>query len=159
MKLLKTFLIVIFFLISSSYVHSQNRSLGHAASNGNLKKVKNLIANGADINSMEYGKWTPLTVALKYRQYEVAKYLIEQGADVNLECGEKWTPLTIAARYGLREMVEFLLENGADVDKVDGFDHSPMYYAVKINNQDIITLLENKEKFDIDFSFFNNYRA
>ena len=163
MKYIRLLLIVTFFVNISASI-GQNRGIGHAASNGNLKRVKELVEKGADVNSMAYGDWTPLVVAIKYDKIHVITYLIENGADVNLECENKWTPLTLASKKKQRRIVQLLMKNGAEPDKVNGFDRSAMFYAVKKgDNQDIINLLKDSKKNtatsgkreEIDFSLFN----
>ena len=54
--------------------------LQHAAENGNLERVQELIAQGADIHA---DKDSALQLASRNGHYEVVKYLVEQGADVH----------------------------------------------------------------------------
>lgn len=48
----------------------------------NLKKIKKLINNGANINGILYGK-TPLIYAAKNGNETIINYLIANGANVN----------------------------------------------------------------------------
>jgi len=71
-------------------------SLVQAAKNGDLEKVKELIANGADVN-MDNGGGSPLMVAAFNSHLEVVEYLLENGADVfQKDEANGWTALDFA---------------------------------------------------------------
>ena len=54
------------------------------SSSKNVRKIKQLIDLGADVN-IEYDSygWTPLLWATYYRQISIMKLLIDNGADIN----------------------------------------------------------------------------
>ena len=61
----------------------RERELLKASRTGDLKKVKYLVENGADVNALdEWGK-TPLYMASYRGHLDIVKYLLENGADVN----------------------------------------------------------------------------
>jgi hypothetical protein len=64
-----------------------------AASDGDLTKIKNLISSGADANSNDYNKRTPLYLAASEGHFDIVKYLIENGANVNAVDRFRNTPL------------------------------------------------------------------
>ena len=57
--------------------------------------------------------WTPLRLASKKGQVEVAVMLIERGAGTTPKYG--WTQLHLASLNGQVELVSMLIERGADV--------------------------------------------
>lgn len=82
-----------------------------ASLEGDLEKVKNLIADGADINSEDSHGMGPLLTFTP----QVMKYLLEQGADPNIQKNENRTPvLTGIAYMNNAACVRLLLEAGAD---------------------------------------------
>ena len=92
-----------------------------AARTGNLEKVKDLLAKGADVNALEKvtGEGhTALFNAASAGHTEVVKLLIEKGAKVN-EAPGKITALIMAAWAGYTDTVRVLLQAGADPNAKD----------------------------------------
>ena len=89
--------------------------LMRAALDGNTKKVKELIDQGADINQIDYNGRTALMFAVVNLHYETMKVLLEYGADVNAKSNQGGTALMAAALTGDRRMVQALLDKGADL--------------------------------------------
>ena len=77
----------------------------------------NLIANGADVNSVTADGWTPLHFAATH-DAKMINLLIKNGAKVNVKSyAYKWTPLHIASgRLGNLEIVKALISAGADIN-------------------------------------------
>ena len=72
-----------------------------------IEQIKELIANGADVNARTPAKLVPLTMVY---DVAVAKILIENGAQINVIDNEGMTPL---ARSQSKEIAAFLRQNGA----------------------------------------------
>jgi HEAT repeat protein len=93
-----------------------NQQLHQAASDGNLSRVDEALANGADVNARgSYGD-TALNEAAESGHLEVVKRLVEAGADIHNVGGADKTPVMNAAFAGHVETVRFLLEKGAQVN-------------------------------------------
>ena len=90
-------------------------ALENAAHKGDLKKVKDLLDKGADVNEFKYG--TALMIAAQDGHIDVAKLLLDRGADPNIMASMGWTALGMAADAGKLDMVDLLITRGADVDK------------------------------------------
>jgi len=73
-----------------------------------------LLAAGADVNAKLTGDGSPLIVAARNGDLQLATRLVRSGANVNGFVLFDETPLINAARAGRIEMVRFLLDNGAD---------------------------------------------
>ena len=88
--------------------------LGSAARKGDLKKIKMLLDEGADLNGKYDKGFTPLHWAATMNQVDAIKFLIDEGANLNSRDGHQSTPLLLAAFFGNTESVESLLQGGAD---------------------------------------------
>lgn len=95
----------------------QKEMLHFAAGDGDLRKVRELVESGYDINAFDEGlSFTPLHHAVKGGHIEVVKYLLSVGADVNAQEEEKIgeTPLGEVSANCSYEMAELLVKAGAN---------------------------------------------
>ncbi|CDH48994.1 nacht and ankyrin domain protein [Lichtheimia corymbifera JMRC:FSU:9682] len=93
---------------------------------GDLVKVKELIACGAQVNHRDNAGWTPLHEAALKGQLEVAQYLIECGAQVNVRGFGNDTPLHDASAAGFADCVRLLVDAGADVFALNANKETPL---------------------------------
>ena len=82
-----------------------------AALRGQLEIVRELVDNGADVNSPG---WTALMYAAVNGHVDVSRLLISKGAQVNAVADNGFTALMMAVREGHAALVSLLLANGAD---------------------------------------------
>ncbi|CCQ89896.1 hypothetical protein NITGR_190006 [Nitrospina gracilis 3/211] len=119
--------------------------LHEAVAMGNLKEVKKLVREGADINAVTMNMFTPLHVAVMENQYEIAKFLLTHGANVNAigENGESLeTPLHLSVgRDGNIEMAKLLLRHGGNANALNSHKATPLHHAVGLGNLDMVQLL------------------
>ena len=87
-----------------------------AAAEGDLTRVKELVAKGHQLNTFDDLDWTPLHHAAKGNHVELVRYLIHSGADVNAHDEQKIgnTVLNQVAANCSLEMARILVEAGAD---------------------------------------------
>ncbi len=91
------FIIMAFFFLScSSPPTDLNSGLIQAVKDGNIDRVRLLIAQGADINTRDNRGGTPLHWAAYYNRKEIAKLLLMQGADINIKDKNGLTPVDVA---------------------------------------------------------------
>ena len=132
-----------------------DRALFKAATEGNIKGIKQLIADGADVNAKNRDGTTPLQTAAIRGHKEFLQLLIANGADVNAKNEDGMTPLHCAAigtslnylsrggRYGVdhKEIAELLISAGADVNAQDEDGETPVDIAIMSNQPQIADLL------------------
>lgn len=122
-----------------------NRQLQDAAGAGNLKQVRALIAEGANVNAASRGDGhTALMLALLEGHEKVWRHLLDAGArvDVKNEMGE--TALHLAAGHGNIEAMEALCERGVSIDDKERFGKTPlMEAATEASTKAVEWLLEH----------------
>jgi len=106
---------------------AENTPLHIAAWSDNLKIVKFLISEGADINPKSYNGSVPLHMAAVTGYTEVVKYLISASAHVNSVADNGRLPIHSAARKGQLQIVQHLVNHGAllyarDIEGLDALD-------------------------------------
>lgn len=95
---------------------------------GDLKRLKELIKAGADVNEMD--EETPLGKAVELSRADMVRELLKAGADADM--GGLQVPMCIAAHAGSTEIIDLLLKAGADVNaQSEGGDSALMCAAAK----------------------------
>ena len=115
--------------------------LHQAAWSNDLDKVKQLIADGADVNAKGLFGKTPLHCAAWGNAREAAVLLLERGADVHAKGLFGKTPLHGAAQNNSREVAVLLLANGADVNAQVNNGSTPLHDAARSNSHEVAVLL------------------
>ena len=117
--------------------------LTKAVSNDNVDLVKELIAQGENVNGKDsnYGNLTPLFVAVENGSVEIAKILLEAGAKVNARDKEKQTPLMRLDDDATPELVELLLTFGAKVVETDTEGNTALIIAAQSAKPEVIKKL------------------
>jgi len=135
----KLILVIIYAIIFSLSGFAVAGPLHEAAKEGDLAKVKSLIAEGSDVNITDENGFTPLHFAA-YRGYkDVAELLILKGANVNAADNNKSTYLHWAARKGDKDIAELLIFKGANVNAADKTGANPLHWAE--GHEEVVELL------------------
>ena len=101
-----------------------------AVSDGEFIKVKELIAEGADVNAKNNEEWTALMIATTTGNTDIAKLLIDNKSDVNAKDGDGNTALMKGAIIGgSTAIVKLLIDNKADVNAEDDGGWTALMYA------------------------------
>jgi hypothetical protein len=112
------------------------------AYNGDLAKVKVLVAKGANVNVQEQKKRTPLIFAATNGHTSVVEFLIGKGAEVNARDSGGQTALIYAAKRSFNETAAVLLKNGAEVNvqsKKKGI--TALMLAAVWDNEELVQML------------------
>lgn len=87
-----------------------------AAKNNNMKMLKQMIADGTEVEHRNFNGETALHVAASLGNLGMVQYLIGKGADVNAETTKKWLPIHHAVRFERINVVNFLIAKGATLN-------------------------------------------
>lgn len=119
----------------------KEEELRQAAEKGNIKKVKELIAQRVDIDAASSHGVTALMWAGGEGHTEIVKILLEAGANVQEKSHDGFTPLMWAADDGQTKAMELLIKAGAKVNEKtkDGF--TALIRASRMGSMDAVNLL------------------
>lgn len=124
-------------------------TLHGAISHGNYKRARQLISNGANVNSQdELGK-TPLYVVAENGDSHAVELLLNLGADPMIaipanpdnKLDGPNLPLSIAVFKGNEQIVESLLDAGADPNAKDEAGMRALHYGALYSGKDIAQML------------------
>lgn len=106
------------------------------------------IKDKKDLNSIYFGRITPLCWAAHISYLEICKKLVSNGADVNLRDKDGITPLNhaINAMYSWNNsdqigIVDLLIKSGADLNAQNKEGNTPLSVAAISNSEDVTKLL------------------
>ncbi|HJO08647.1 MAG TPA: ankyrin repeat domain-containing protein [Verrucomicrobiota bacterium] len=88
-------------------------SIHKAAENGNIRAVKEYLAAGVNVNTVDNNKMTALHWAAMKGKKKVVALLIVEGANLNAKTSRNLTPLNLADNNFQNETAELLIANGA----------------------------------------------
>lgn len=92
--------------------------------------IKRIIKAGADINTRDYRKYTPLHLVFSSRpDVDFVKFMIESGADVDVVNNRGQTALHLGVKYKCYEAVLLLIKAGADLEIQDKDGWTALHYA------------------------------
>jgi ankyrin repeat protein len=109
-----------------------------AAANGRGFEGRTPVGNRTDPKAEEFasGWLTPLTLAAREGDVEMARVLVSANADVNAAAGDGKTALAVAIFNGNYDVASFLVDNKADVNKADAQRFTPLFWAVDRRNME-----------------------
>jgi ankyrin repeat protein len=120
-------------------------NLHDAALNGDLDKIKNLLANCYNPNEIDNVYVTPLHLAAAWGHTEAVSLLLKAGGDLNAQDLQGGFPLNHAVdnSQGL-ETVKFLLQAGAGINNINNAGRTVLHSALDmdtINNELVFFLI------------------
>jgi ankyrin repeat protein len=117
-------------------------SLADAAMQGNKDAVRNLLKQGADVNTAQGDGMTALHWAAQKGDVDLAKTLLYAGANVKAATRVGgYTPLLIASKVGNAPMIEALVAGGADPASATMNGTTALMFAAQAGNADAVTAL------------------
>jgi len=155
----KIMAIAVVLFCSGIAIAGKNEDLITAARNRDTAKVKELLANGADVNARDTYGWTALMHASNLSYPEIVRVLLAKGADVNARGKRGKTPLMgvsaascqmiahnknlddsgdAVCMEGEREILQELLAKGADIHARDKNGKTALMYASGMGYHEIV---------------------
>lgn len=122
------------------YAQALDVQLMQAAGAGNVARITELLAKGAQLNAIDERGNSALLKAAREGEVESARILLKAGADVQGR-GGAMSPLTAAALRGHTILARLLIRSGADVNAVGENELSALMDAVKLNHLELVTVL------------------
>ncbi|KAJ0001725.1 hypothetical protein NQD34_001521 [Periophthalmus magnuspinnatus] len=112
-----------------------------AVQRDNLDCALILLENGADPDSMNSDKETPLYKACERCNPAMVATLLNHGAAVNLHCIQGWTALQEAVVRNSVEICEMLISAGAKINIPNMYGISPMFTVAQTGSMDALRFL------------------
>ena len=123
-----------------------NDKLRYAARDGDIKRVRELIGGGADVDAKSMYMKTALHWAALNGDFGLVKILIKRGADVNAKNKNGETALHKAALYGHVDIVKILIEKGVNVNVKDKNNETAVEIAIRCGYHQIAELIDDSIK-------------
>lgn len=151
-------------IIGKKSKRSINGELFDAVRDNQLKKVRNLVKNKADVNYSEsvsqgeqayIDEWTPLMWASVNGNTEIVKLLLKNGAWVNYLNSAVVSALWLAADNGHLAAVKELVKHGAHINNRNAENVTPLMAAAMHGHYAVVKYLI-KAKADINLVHNNN---
>jgi ankyrin repeat protein len=114
---------------------------GFAASHGGLKRVKELLDQGANVNWVYSDGTTVLMQASQQGNLDTVRFLLDRGANINAVANNRWTALMFACQQGNVEVVRLLLDRGAAVNSIDAYANNALKIAVGQGHIEVVRFL------------------
>jgi ankyrin repeat protein len=113
-----------------------------AIEDGDVPKVRELIAAGIDNNNEHDDGETALMIASWYGNKEIVELLVANGAAVNYETDSYFYPaLMRASGEGHAEIADLLIAQGAKVNAADDWQLTSLMRAAERGRRDVALLL------------------
>ena len=128
----RIFVVIAFALCGAAAVAvgAEEYPLHKAAAAGDVAKIKQLVAGGADINLRDDENFTPLERAVDAGHIPAIKQIVGAGADINYADKDGYTALHIAMDSKRISVLTILAKAGADVN-------APLTYVINSNDDDV----------------------
>ncbi|CAM5161232.1 unnamed protein product [Natator depressus] len=117
--------------------------LNDAVRNHLIEKVRELLAEGADVNFKVGGGWTPLHSAVQVDQEEIVDLLLEKGADPCARKKNGATPFLVAGIVGNVRLLELFLSKGSEINEYDDNGFTAFMEAAHYGNEEALRFLYN----------------
>lgn len=86
---------------------------------------------------------TPLHLAIKNQDKDLAKELITKGKNIKATNSEGATPLHYAASFGDEKVINLLINKGADIKAKDNNNKTPADWAIQAKRTDNLKILNS----------------
>ena len=112
-----------------------------AAGNGDAARVKQLLGQGAAVDTRDADGNTPLLRATQGNHVEAARVLIEAGANVNAQNSIRDSAYLLAGARGYREILALTLAHGADLKSTNRYGGTALIPACERGHVEVVDML------------------
>jgi ankyrin repeat protein len=116
-------------------------ALLEAADREDMREVRSLVAEGADVNAANRFGVTPLSLACRDGNGEMVELLLNAGADAKGKLKGRETVLMTASRTGSLECVKLLVDHGAEMDAKEARGQTAMMWAAAEGHAEVVSYL------------------
>lgn len=127
---------------------NKNQQLVTAAENGETVKVKQLLSEGANINTQDDQGRTPVMAATYKNRVETVRALIEAGADINKQDNMKNNPFLYAGAEGYLEILKLVNAANPDLSLRNRYGGNALIPACEHGYVDVVRYLLTNTKID-----------
>lgn len=152
-----TLLLFVFLFPTWQSCHGQDKTskmgeekIIHAVDQSNVLLVKELLAEGADVNARDVNLRSLLMIATYNNDYDMAQLLVSEGADPNLRDNILNSPFLYAGASGYLDLVKLYLENGADFITFNRYNGSALIPAAEKGHVEVVRLLANTDGYPVN---------
>ncbi|KAF5281784.1 hypothetical protein FQR65_LT14531 [Abscondita terminalis] len=122
-------------------VRKRSGSYLHSAAEFQVDVISELFAGRLDVNQQNRNGYTPLGVALKFKNVDAAIALLDLGADPNLNNNDGIPCLHHAVAFHREDIVLRLLREGVPIDVRSSCGNTPLLHALQHQRLDNAKLL------------------
>lgn len=135
--------LLIALILTTASITGNSQPLVQAALSGDASRVKQLLAEGADINQTNSRGNTALGVAVLFQYKPVVDVLLAEGADVNFTRNESSTTvLAFAAIKDNVEVLKSLIKHGARLNDANSWGQTPIISAALSGKSENVKILQ-----------------
>lgn len=131
-----------------------NTQLMQAAEVGDTSVVRQLLAQGANINAQDDRGRTPVMAATHGNHVETVRVFIEAGADINIRDNRSDNPFLYAGAEGMLDILKLTIDAGADTRLTNRFGGTALIPAADRGHVEIVK--ELLARTDVDVNHVNN---
>jgi len=117
--------------------------LYHACKNGHIHIVELLLQSGADVDTGDYNRVSPLIIATQMNRMDIAEMLMAAGANLDIRSSYGTAAIHIAAQYNRSEIAKDLIEHRANINLKTSDGETAVFIALETGHRAMAKLLLN----------------